>query len=228
MFQTKIFARSLSALFAVVAIFLAIHFSGGFTTGPLFAGGDAAQWEFFGHYFYKNLSLFPLPHINLHTDQIFYPYGVNAVLEPWSIEREYFSTLFFSLFGTGPWLFIYYMFSLLITCLGLYALFKKEFGVLKASFAGLVAVFFNFYALAKFPAHFPISVLHWTILGIAVDYLLIRHIIARANISLRLVLLRCLLTVLALGLGLGYAAGSSLFSLTVCGFMHCFFCWGTV
>ncbi len=196
---------------------MGLHFSGGFTTGPLFAAGDAAQWEFLGYYFHKNLSLFPLPHINFHTDQIFYPYGVNAIFEPWGIEREYFFTLFFSLFKTGPWLFIYYMASMLISCLGLFRLFKKDFGSLKASLAGLGAVFFNFYALAKFPGHYPISVLHWTILGMAVDYLLIRRITARENISLRLILLRCLLTVLSIGLGLGYAAGSSLFSLTVCG-----------
>ncbi len=222
----RIFSCLLPALLVVAAIFLAVHFSGGFTTGPLFAGGDDAEFEFVGHYFYKNLSLFPLPHLNFHTDQIFYPYGVNAVHEPWAIEREYFFSLLFSLFGTGPWLFIYYIFSLLITCLGLFALFKKDFGVLKASLAGLVAVFFNFYALAKFPGHFSISVLHWTILGIAVDYLLIRRITARENISLRLVLLRCLLTVLALGLGLGYATGASLFSLTVCGLYALFFLLG--
>ena len=205
------------SLLASAAIFLAIHFSGGLTSGPLFAGGDGAQWEFLGHYFCKNLNLFPLPHINLHTDQIFYPYGVNAVLEPWSVEREYFFTLFYSLFGTGPWLFIYYMASMLISCFGLFALFKKDFGYVKSSLAGLGAVFLNFYALAKFPVHFPISVLHWTILGMAVDYLLIRRITAREDIPLRLLLLRCLLTVLAIGLGLGYSAGSSLFSLTVCG-----------
>ena len=87
----------------------------------------------------------------------------------------------------------------------------------KASIAGLGAVFFNFYALAKFPAHFSVSVLHWTVLAIAVDYLLIRRITACENIPLRLILLRCLLTILATGLGLGYIAGSSLFSLTVCG-----------
>ena len=213
----KIYRCLLPAMLAVASIFLALHFSGGFTTGPLFSGGDGAQWEFLGHYFCKNLNLFPVPHINLHTDQIFYPYGVNAVLEPWSIEREYFFTLFYSLFGTGPWLFIYYMSSMLISCFGLFALFKKDFGYLKSSLAGFGAVFLNFYALAKFPGHFPISVLHWTILGMAVDYLLIRRITARENISLRLLLLRCLLTVLAIGLGLGYAAGSSLFSLTICG-----------
>ena len=219
----KTFSCLLPALLAVAAFFLAIHFAGGFTTGPLFGRGDTAQWEFLGHYFYKNFSLFPLPNINFHTNQIFYPYGVNAVLEPWSVERGYFFTLFFSIFGTGPWHFVYYEFSLLITCLGLYALFKIDFGPLKASLAGFVAVFFNFYALAKFPGHFPISVLHWSILGIAVDYLLIRRIMALENIPLRLILLRCLLTVLALGLGLGYAAGSSLLSVTVCGFYALFF-----
>lgn len=214
----KIYSCLLPPLLTVAAIFLAIHFSGGFTIGPLFAGGDGAESEFYAHYFYKNLSLFPLPHVNFHTDQIFYPYGVNAVFGDWFIEREYFFTLFFSLFGTGPWLFIYYIFSLLIGCLGLFFLFKRDFGELKASLAGLVAVFFNFYALAKFPGHFSNSILHWTILGMAVDYLLILRITARENISLRLILLRGLLTVLTLGLGLGYVAGMSLFSLTVCAF----------
>jgi hypothetical protein len=198
------------------AVLLSIYFSGGFTTGPLFAGGDAAQWEFLGHYFHKNISIFPLPRIALHTDQIFYPYGVNAVLEPWAIEREYFFTVFFSLFGTGPWLYIYYMSSLVVTCLGLYLLFHRDFGRAKAFLAGLVAVFFNFYALAKFPGHFPISVVHWTVLSIAVDFLLMRRITAQQEIPLRLILLRALLTVLALGQDLGYSAGSSLLSLTVC------------
>jgi len=214
----KIYSGFLPVLLVIVAIFLAIHFSGGFTIGPLFAGGDGAESEFYAHYFYKNLSLFPLPHVNFHTDQIFYPYGVNAVFGDWFIEREYFFTLFFSFFGTGPWLFVYYIFSLLIGCLGLFFLFKRDFGELKASLAGLVAVFFNFYALAKFPGHFSNSILHWTILGMAVDYLLILRITARENISLRLILLRGLLTVLTLGLGLGYVAGMSLFSLTVCAF----------
>jgi len=192
----KIYSGFLPVLLVIVAISLAIHFSGGFTIGPLFAGGDGAESEFYAHYFYKNLSLFPLPHVNFHTDQIFYPYGVNAVFGDWFIEREYFFTLFFSFFGTGPWLFVYYIFSLLIGCLGLFFLFKRDFGELKAS---------N-------------SILHWTILGMAVDYLLILRITARENISLRLILLRGLLTVLTLGLGLGYVAGMSLFSLTVCTF----------
>lgn len=221
-----IYSCLLLALFAVVTIYLAIHFSGGFTTGPLFAAGDGAESEFYAHYFYRNLSLFPLPHIDFHTDQIFYPYGVNAVFGDWFIEREYFFALFFSLFGTGPWLFIYYMFSLLIGCFGLFVLFKKDFGALKASLAGFVAVFFNFYALAKFPGHFSNSVMHWTVLSMAVDYLLIRRITDCENISLRLILLRCFLTVLTLGLGLGYTAGYSLLSLTVCGFYAILFLLG--
>jgi len=203
-------------LFAACAFFFALYFSGGGTTGPLFGHGDTAQGEFIGHFFAKNLSLFPFPRLQLKTDQIFYPYGVSAVFEPWAIEREYFFALFFSLFGTGPWLFIYYMMSLLISCLGLFLLFNKDFGPVKAALAGFCAVFLNFYALAKFPAHYEMSVLHWTTLGIAVDFLLVRQTTARGKISLRLLLLRSLFTVLALGLGLGYVAGASLFSVTIC------------
>lgn len=172
-------------------------------------------WEYMGFYFIKNLSFLPLPHLNLVNNQVFYPYGINSVFQAWGIEMNIFYAILYSLFGTGPWLQIYYLLSISITAFGAFALLVFDYGWLRASGAGLIVSFFNFYAINKYPHHINQAVLHWTTLNLIADFLIVKRVVSRKTITLRFILGRILLLVLAFGQDLGYITGFALMSFTV-------------
>lgn len=182
---------------------------------PLTGGGDFDLWEYVGFYFAKNLSLLPLPHLDLLNNQSFYPYGTNAVFQPWSLERDTFYAITYSLFGIGPWLQFYYLFSVLFSAFGTSALLISDYGFYRAIGAGLLVSFGNFYAIHKYPHHLNIAVIHWLVFSLIVDFLIVRRVCLRQYVSLKLILFRICLTVLLLGLELGYLAGFGLTSLTI-------------
>ncbi|MGL5873646.1 MAG: hypothetical protein ACRC2R_14985 [Xenococcaceae cyanobacterium] len=171
--------------------------------------------EYPGFYLAQNLRFQPLPNLNLVGDRTFYPYGVNVVFQPWALERDYFYAIFYYLFGTGGWLQIYYFLSILITAFGTLMLLKSDYGIIRAAFASLTITFTNFYAVNKYPHHFNIAVLHWTVLSLIADFLIFRKLIDRQTISLKLILLRIALLILVLGQDLGYIAGFALTSFTI-------------
>jgi hypothetical protein len=171
--------------------------------------------EYPGFYLAQNISFQPLPNLNLVGDRTFFPYGINVVFQPWALERDYFYAVFYSLFGTGGWLQIYYLLSILITAFGTLILFSSDYGIIRAGFASLTIAFTNFYAVNKYPHHFNIAVLHWTVLSLIVDFLIIKRFIDRQRISLKLILFRFLLLILALGQDLGYIAGFALTSFSI-------------
>lgn len=206
--------RLLIAGFIFISFAFAYLIIRNFST-PLTGGGDADLWEYVGFYFAKNLSLLPVPHLNLINDQTFYPYGTNTVFQPWSIERDSFYAVMYSLFGIGCWLQIYYLFSVLFSALGTFALLARDYGFYRAIGAGFLVSFGNFYAIYKYPGHFNIAVIHWLIFSIIVDFLIVRRVYFKQYLSLKLVLLRFCLLVLILGLELGYIAGFGLMSFTI-------------
>jgi hypothetical protein len=183
--------------------------------GPLTGSGDIPIWEYMGFYLWKNLSFRPLPHLELVTDQAFFPYGVNSVFQPWGFERDGFFALFFSHFGAGPWLQLYYLLSLFVTLVGAYALLRRDFGHLRAALAAIAVTFFNFYALKKYPGHLHICVLHWTTLSLLADFVIVRRVVRNDPVTWRLVILRLALASLSLGQDLGYISGFGLTSLTI-------------
>jgi hypothetical protein len=216
-------------IFSVLLAFIFLAFSclvikdfsqpliGYFGVGPGFlTNRDHVDFmEYPGFYLAKNLSFQPLPHLVLDSNQAFYPYGVNAVFQPWVLERDYFYAIFYSLFGTGGWLQLYYLFSIAIAALGTSLLLNKDYGIVRAIFTGLLVSFGNFYAVNKYPHHFNIAVLHWTTLGIIVDFLIFKKVIFKQHISLQFILLRLLLLILSLGQDLGYVAGFALMSFII-------------
>lgn len=171
--------------------------------------------EYNGFYFAKNLSFNPFPHLDLVNNQVFYPYGVNNVFNPWSFEADLFYALCYSFRGTGPWLQIYYLLTVLITAIGSFVLLKRDYSVARAFGAGLLVSFGNFYAIYKFPHHLQQSVIHWLTLGIIVDFLIVKRVVLKQHVSLRLILVRLCLLFLLLGHDLGYIAGFGLMSFTV-------------
>lgn len=182
--------------------------------------------EYKGFYFAKNLSFNPFPHLGLVNNQVFYPYGTNNVFNPWSFEADLFYALFYSFWGTGPWLQIYFLLSVLITEIASFVLLKRDYNIARAFGASLLVSFGNFYAIYKFPHHLPQSVVHWLTLGIIVDFLVVKRVVLKQHVSFRLILVRLFLLFLLLGHDLGYVAGFGLISFTVSSlFMAGLFCY---
>jgi hypothetical protein len=184
-------------------------------SGSLTGGGDIDYWEYTGFYFAKNLSLLPFPHLDLVNNQSFYPYGTSAVFQPWSIERDSLYAIFYSLFGIGPWLQIYYLITVLVTAIVTLNLLVQDYGLIRATGAGLLVSLFSFYAIHNYPHHLCYAVLHWTVLSLVVDFLIVKRVTLRQHVSLRLILLRACLLILSLGQELGYIAGFALMSFTI-------------
>ncbi|MEA5502231.1 hypothetical protein VB735_03725 [Halotia wernerae UHCC 0503] len=182
---------------------------------PLVGFGDTEQWEYAGFYFKNNIRFIPFLHLDLFNNQVFYPYGTNNVFQPWSIERDIFYAIFYSIFGIGPWIQIYYLLSVLITGIGSFIILFKDYGFIRASGAGFLIPFFSFYAIHKYPEHLSYSIFHWTALSFIVDFLILKRVTFGHYVSLRLILIRICLLILCLGQELGYIAGSALTSFTI-------------
>jgi hypothetical protein len=182
---------------------------------PLAGGSDIDIWEYIGFYLTKNLSFSPFPTLSFENNQIFYPYGTNSVFQPWGLERDIFYAVLQS-FGNGPWLQIYYLITVLITAIGTFLLLVWDYGYARAIGFGYLVSFFNFYAIMEYPVHISKAVIHWTTLSFIADFLIVKKIISGQIPSLILILTRVCLLILSLGQDIGYIAGFSLTSLTIC------------
>lgn len=182
---------------------------------PLSGGGDTDYWEYTGFYFAKNIHFSPFPSLNLVNDQSFYPYGVNAVFQPWGTERDFFYAIFYSLFGVGGWFQIYYLISISITFIGTFLLLYRDYGFARSLGSGLLVTAGSFYTVNKYPGHGGQAIVHWTVLSFIADFLLVKRCVLRQRISFKFILLRLLLLALSLGQELTYVAGFALTSLAV-------------
>ncbi len=212
--------KNLNFLFLFISILLPIlygvFFVRNFTLPLTGGGGDTDEWEYVGYYLSENIHFDPFPNISLNHNQTFYPFGTTQVFSDWSLESNYWFAFFYTHFGHGAWLNYYYVLSLTITFLGTYLLLKKEFGIEKAFFVGFVVTFFNFYALNKYPHHFNHSTIHWAILSLFSDFILVKRIILKENISLKWVFLKAFFLIATLGMNLGYICGFALNSFVLC------------
>ncbi len=193
--------------------------------GPLLGPNDYNQFLNQIYSLTQNLRFDPFPRIELHTDETLYPFGTSHVFRDWSLERDLITTAFLKVFGVGPWLQLYYLFSVGVIAIGCYVLLVRDHGRIPAAWVGFVASFLNFYAIAKFPGHMSIAVLHWTTLGIVTDYLIFRRLIIGSGWSARLLMLRLALLFLALGQGIAYVAGYALTSFCIMAFFVVIVSW---
>lgn len=209
---------------AIVACFLAVvvllgslcWFSVvGYVDGPIIGELDTGQYAFTGFYLGENITWLPWPQLKLETDWTQFPYGANHAFLHWAFERDLLFSILNERFGPGPWFQLYFVLSMAITAVGSFLLLKAEYDPRIAAIAGLSIGFCNFYAIKKFPAHMPHSIVHWTALGIVVDAIILRRVSRGDGLSPLLGLSRLALLVLSLGLELGYIAGFSLLSFTV-------------
>lgn len=183
---------------------------------PLSGGGDIDEWEYVGYYLANNISFNPFPSISFNHNQTFYPFGTTQVFSDWSLESNYWFAFFYKNWGHGPWLNIYYVLSLIISFLGTFLVIKPDFGSKKAFFTGFVVTFFNFYALNKYPHHYNHSTIHWAILSLLTDFILLKRICLSEGFSLKWVFLKAFILLACLGMNLGYICGFALNSFTIC------------
>lgn len=206
-----LWAIALGLLTAVLGIWIIGDFR-----HPLSDGNDTDQFEYVGYFFTKNLTFWPLPHLNLVNTQTFYPYGTNQVFLDWGFERDYWYRLCYRLLGgPGPYLQYYYVYSLVVAAVGTFMLLGSRFGIGKAAIVGLIVSVFNVYAVYKFPVHMNISVAHWTVLCMVATYRLLYETVqcdtAQSEpVALPFILLWVWLHVQVLGQELGYVAGFAL------------------
>ncbi|MFY7910900.1 MAG: hypothetical protein ACOVO2_15145 [Emticicia sp.] len=210
--------KKINLLFIAITIFLPIVYGVFFIRNfsmPLSGGGDVDEWEYVGYYLSQHLSFKPFPSLVFNHNQTFYPFGTTQVFSDWSLESNYWFAFFYNNFGHGAWLNYYYILSLIVSFLGSYLILKRDFGQTKAFFVGFIVTFFNFYALNKYPNHYNHSTIHWAILSLFTDFILVKRIILKENISLKWVYLKVFILLATLGMNLGYICGFALNSFVI-------------
>lgn len=205
-----VFAAVVGVLLVLFAVAVVQDFR-----GPMLGGGDLDQWLHQSYYFAHNLSLRPWPWLDLDNDQLFFPYGGCNVFQSWVFEMDAWIAVHTRLFGLGPWLQTYFLFSILVTAVGAFLILVREHTAGRAALLAVALSFADYYAIAKFPVHANIACVHWAVLGILLDAVMVRRHCAGRRWSARLVALRALVLFLSLGLDLGYIAGVALTSFFV-------------
>jgi hypothetical protein len=179
---------------------------------PLSGRGDLSLWDHQNHYVASNLTFSPLPRLDLHNDQLFYPYGGNNVFQPWIMEMHLMAASATRLFGTWGWCQLYFVLSIATTALGAFLLLVRDHGAWRAGAAALAVSFCNYFAIGRYAGALANACVHWTVLGVLADFVLASRAVARRPWSARLLAARAFLLVACLGLDLGYVAGIGLTS----------------
>jgi len=181
-------------------------------SGPLLDGGDTDQYAYTSYYFARNLSVWPIPLLDLYTNQTLYPYGTHHVFLPWGFERDYFYALLdhWPDAEYKPFLQLYYLYSLVVGAVGTFLLLYRRFGYVRATITALIVSIFTFYNLYKYPIHLNMAVVHWTVLCMLATFVLLYDLYQSNRVSLRFWLVWAWLHVAILGLELGYVAGYAL------------------
>jgi hypothetical protein len=204
--------------FLVMVLLATLLFAGSVVSyfeGPILRTGDTNQWVHGSYYFAQNLSFEPLPHLDLVNDQLAFPYQMNNVFLPWMIEMSYTAWLASLLAGECPWEQLYYLASIMLAALGVFFILLREVGPLRAGLCSLAASFCNFYAIGKYDRQLSNSCVHWTLIAIVLDFVIVQRWLQRRQLSARLIALRLAVAVLSFGLELGYMAGIGLTSLLI-------------
>lgn len=187
-------------------------------------GTDVEQWENMSYYVAEHISFKPYPQLQLTNNDYFYPYGSTHVFQGWFLEGNYIYTIFYKLFGNGPWLNYYYALSVLFAALSIFFLVGYFWSYQRATLVSLLVTYLNFHAINRYPHHFAYCIIHWTTISIFLDFIILRKFIHKEFISLRLVLFKIMIMTLALGLDLSYILGFALSSFFFCGIYILFLC----
>jgi hypothetical protein len=158
------------------ALFVIRDFSGPLIGGDDYDGafrGDANYFEFLGYYVRDHWH-FGLRPIAFFTTDVAFPKGTHIGLLSWCAERDLYHAMMLKLIGPGPWIQTYLTAGATIGAVGVAAILRPHFGVLKAALVGFAASFMSFYAWYKYPYHLNMAALHWVTMSIAADAVTMR------------------------------------------------------
>lgn len=196
---------------------------GNFTS--YYYAAESVQLDAINAFFRNSWQFLPVPHLNLVSDWFLYPYGIDLTFMPYYWENNYMQMLWHLVTGRmfpNQW---YYIYSLLITYFGVYALVSRRKGVVWGCFFAFVMTFCNYAAICKFPGHDPLCAVHWLAVSFVLDLILVEKIWNHERFSAQFIQCRVLVWLLGLGMGLGYVVGMiftiSLFSIVYVGIILC-------
>ena len=175
---------------------------------------ESVLFEAIGQFWQDNFHFFRLPHFDWHSDRFLYPYGLDVTFINWGFEQDVFFS-FVQALGITAWGQWYYVLSLAVTFFGAYFLLWRRKGSAWALVFSFVLAFCNYAAICKFPKHYALCIVHWGILSIMLDVILVEKFWAGERVSARFALAKVLVLFLCLGLELGYVAGFACFSFFV-------------
>ena len=104
-------------------------------SGPIGDYNESFLHEYLAWYASKHISLWPIPTLHLHTDQVLYPFGANVALQSWCVERDVLFALLKPLFPNAPLLQLYYLLGVGLSTIGSYLLLLPRFGALRSGIA---------------------------------------------------------------------------------------------
>ena len=199
--------------------FFSWYVIGNFTS--YYFNAEGVQWDALCAMFRSNYHFLPVPHLDLSGDCLLYPYGIDITFVPWWFGHHY-SQLFCRLLTGGlyptQW---FYVYSLLVTFFGVYALVCRRKGPFWGCFFAFALTFCNYAAICKFPGHNQLCHVHWLAISFVLDLILVEKFWNRERFSAQFFQCRVLVWCLCLGMELGYVAGLaltvSLFSLAYTG-----------
>src|SRR5262249_45247749 len=120
------------------ALFVVQDYSGPLIGGEDYDGsfrGDANYFEFLGYYVRDHYH-FGLRPISFFTKDVAFPEGTHIGLLSWCAERDLFNASLLKLVGPGPWIQTYITLGACLGAVGVTAILRPHFGVLRASLVG--------------------------------------------------------------------------------------------
>lgn len=201
----------------VYAVFVIQDFSGPLVGGEDYDGafrGDANYFEFLGYYVRDHWH-FGLKPISFFTKDVAYPAGTHIGLLSWCAERDLLAAFLLRVIGRGPWIQLYITLGASLGAVGVTAILRPHFGLLRSSFVGFAASFMSFYAWYKYPYHLNMAVIHWVTMSIAADAVTMRLVLQKKRLTTTFLVFRAALVCMSVGLDLGYIAGHALTSIVV-------------
>ena len=179
---------------------------------PLFC--DAAR------IFASHFSWFPWPRLDLaHSNATLFPFGSIQFFKGTYLFEANLLALFLQ-HSAGVWLPVYVGYSFAVLGVGAFLLLYKPYGVRPALLFTLMLLFLNPAFAFWFPARMNGVFVHWAVLGLITDVLLLEDVRKNQRIAIGLLALRMMLLCLSMGLDTGYIAS---FTMTTFGLLCVFY-----
>ncbi len=170
--------------------------------------------------FATHLSPFPWPQLDLaHSNATLFPIGSNHFFAGAYMFEANWLTWLLQPWG-GVWIPVYAGYSFVVLSVGAFLLLYKPYGLNRAVWFTLLLLFLNPALLRWFPNRMNGVFVHWAVLGLITDVLLLRDVRHNRRIAFGLLGLRMVFLCLAMGLETGYIAAFALTEFSLFGLFY--------